>query len=54
MKMSATRRVNLVATAVLLLSLAGAMATLYAVDHLRRDSVAQQALYLDLRGCCAG
>ncbi len=46
MRMSATRRVNLVAMAVLLFSMAGAMATLHAVDHMRRESVAQEALYL--------
>jgi tetratricopeptide (TPR) repeat protein len=44
--MSATRRVNLVAVAVLSFSMAGAMATLYAIDHTRRGSVAQEALYL--------
>jgi len=44
--MSATRRVNLVAIAVLLFSMAGAMSALYAVDHLRRGSVAQEALYV--------
>jgi len=37
MRINATRRVNLVATAVLLFSMAGGMATLYAIDHLRRD-----------------
>jgi len=46
MRINATRRVNLVATAVLLFSMAGGMATLYAIDHLRRGSVAQEALYL--------
>src|SRR4029077_2119322 len=45
-RMSATRRVNLVATAVLLLSMAGGMATLHAIDHMRRVSVAQEALYV--------
>jgi tetratricopeptide (TPR) repeat protein len=44
--MSATRGVNLVAIAILSFSMAGAMATLYAIDHLRRGSVAQDALYL--------
>ena len=44
--MRATRRVNLVATAVLLFSMAGVMATLYAIDHIRRGSVAQEALYV--------
>src|SRR5260370_22129477 len=46
MRMSATRRVNLVATTVLLLSMAGGMATLRAIDHMRRGSVAQEALYV--------
>ena len=44
--MSATRRVNLVAAAVLFLSMAGAMTTLRGIDHLRRGAVAQDALYL--------
>jgi tetratricopeptide (TPR) repeat protein len=44
--MSATRRVNLVATFGLLLSMAGAMATLAAIDHQRQASVPQEALYL--------
>ena len=44
--MSATRRVNLVAIAVLFFSMAGAMAALHAIDYLRRGSVAQDALYL--------
>ncbi len=46
MNMTATRRVNLVATAVLLVSMAGAMATLYGIDRTPRGSVAQEALYL--------
>src|SRR5260370_14790247 len=46
MRMSTTRRVNLVALAVLLCSMAGGMATLHAIDHMRRGAVAQQALYL--------
>src|SRR5260370_9038082 len=46
MRMSATRRVNLVALGVLLCSMAGGMATLHAIDHMRRGAVAQQALYL--------
>jgi tetratricopeptide (TPR) repeat protein len=46
MRMSATRRVNRVALAVLLFSMAGGMATLHAIDHLRRGSVAQEALYV--------
>jgi tetratricopeptide (TPR) repeat protein len=44
--MSSTRRVNLVATAVLLLSMAGGVATLNAIDRSRPRSVAQEALYL--------
>jgi len=44
--MSATRRANLVAAAVLSFSMAGAMATLYAIDHMRRGTVAQGALYV--------
>jgi hypothetical protein len=43
---SSTRRVNLVAGAVLLLSMAGGIATLNAIDRSRRQAVAQQALYL--------
>jgi len=46
MKMTATRRVNLVAITVLAFSMAGAMGTLYAIDHTPRRSVAQEALYL--------
>src|SRR5208282_78220 len=37
---------NLVAAAVLLFSMAGAMATLHAIDRMRRGSVAQEALYV--------
>jgi hypothetical protein len=44
--MRLTRHVNQVAIAVLSMSLAGAMATLYAIDHSRPASVAQEALYL--------
>ncbi len=44
--MSATRRVNLVAGVVLLLSLGGALAALAAIDRLRPPSVPQQTLYL--------
>ncbi len=44
--MSTTRRVNLVALAVLALSLGGAMATLHAVDEQRQKVSAQEALYL--------
>jgi tetratricopeptide (TPR) repeat protein len=46
MNMTATRRVNLVAAAVLLLSLAGTMATLHAIDRQRRNSIAEEALYI--------
>jgi hypothetical protein len=44
--MSATRRVNLVAATVLLISMAGGIATIHAIDHVRRGAVAQEALYL--------
>ena len=44
--MSSTRRVNLVAVAVLLLSMAGSVLALSAVDRVRRGAVAQEALYL--------
>jgi tetratricopeptide (TPR) repeat protein len=46
MRMSATGRVNLAATAVLLLSMAGGVATLYAIDHMRLASVSQETLYV--------
>ncbi|MGA8538461.1 MAG: hypothetical protein WB566_03130 [Terriglobales bacterium] len=46
MKVTATGRVNLVALAVLAVSMAGAIATLYAIDRTPRVSVAQEALYL--------
>src|ERR1039458_10001905 len=46
MSISATRRVNLVALAVLSFSMAGAIATLCAIDRTPRGSVAQEALYL--------
>jgi tetratricopeptide (TPR) repeat protein len=46
MKMSASRRVNLVALAVLFFSLAGAMATLYAMDRTRRRPAAKDELYI--------
>jgi tetratricopeptide (TPR) repeat protein len=46
MKMTATRRVNLTAGAVLLLSMAGAIAALHATDRLERAAVPQEALYL--------
>ena len=44
--MSATRRVSIVAIALLCFSLAGSMAMLYLIDRQPRNSVAQQALYL--------
>jgi tetratricopeptide (TPR) repeat protein len=46
MKMSVTGRVNLVALAVLFFSLAGAMATLSAVDGTRRGPAAEDELYI--------
>jgi tetratricopeptide (TPR) repeat protein len=44
--MTATLRVNLVAIAVLLISMAGGVVTLDAIDHTRRQSLAQEALYV--------
>jgi tetratricopeptide (TPR) repeat protein len=44
--MTTARRVNLVAGTVLLLSMAGAMATLSAIDRLRPQAIPQQALYV--------
>jgi tetratricopeptide (TPR) repeat protein len=44
--MNATRRVNRIAAAALLVSLAGAVATLHAIGRLRRDTVLQEVLYL--------
>ena len=56
--MSSARRVNVVATIVLALSMAGGVTTLYAIDHLPLRSVAQQALYVRstkvLRRMCLG
>jgi tetratricopeptide (TPR) repeat protein len=46
MSMNATRRVNVVASALLLASMAGAITTLYAIDRTPRAPVAQEALYL--------
>ncbi len=46
MKRSATGRVNLVALTVLLFSLAGAMATLYAMDRTRCEPRAEDELYI--------
>ncbi|MGA2335797.1 MAG: hypothetical protein WA383_03960 [Terriglobales bacterium] len=44
--MTATRRANLVAIVVLFFSMAGAIATLHAIDHTPRATVAQEALYV--------
>ena len=44
--MTATRQANLVATVVLAFSMAGVIATLYAIDHTRRGAVTQEALYV--------
>ena len=44
--MSSRRRVDLIAIVVLSVSLLGAIATLYVLDHMRRQSPAQEALYL--------
>lgn len=44
--MTSTRRVNLVAFAVLAVSLAGSVATLRGIDHTPKTTVAQEALYL--------
>ncbi len=44
--MSGARRVRLAAAAVLLFSLAGTVATLDQIDHMRRGAAAQAALYL--------
>ena len=44
--MSSTRRVYTVATATLLLGMAGAIATIHAIDRVPRETVSQQALYL--------
>ena len=46
MSMNTTRRVNLVASALLLASMAGAITILYAIDRTPRAPVAQEALYL--------
>jgi tetratricopeptide (TPR) repeat protein len=46
MKMTATKRVNLVALAALLVSTAGAMTTLYVMDRTRRQPVAEDELYI--------
>jgi len=44
--MTSARRANLVAAAVLALSMTGVIATLYAIDHTPRETVEQQALYV--------
>jgi len=44
--MTATRRANLVAAAVLAFSMAGAIATLHTIDRTPRASVTQEALYV--------
>ncbi len=44
--MNATRRANQVAVVVLIVSLAGAVATLRAMDHLRRRATAQEVIYI--------
>ena len=44
--MSATRRVNWVASAVLLVSMAGAVTTLHAIDRIRQGATLQEALYI--------
>ena len=44
--MTATRRVNLTATAILLVSMAGGVFILRAIDHARTVAAPQQALYL--------
>ena len=44
--MSPTGRVNLIATAVLVLCMAGAIATVHAIDQVPRKTVAQEVLYL--------
>src|SRR5271154_4574012 len=44
--MSAARRANVLATAVLLVSMAGGVAVLYAIDQMRLASVSQESLYV--------
>jgi tetratricopeptide (TPR) repeat protein len=44
--MSATRRVNVIATVVLLVATAGSVATLYAIDQTRLAPVSQEGLYV--------
>ncbi len=56
--MNPARRVNLIATAVLLLSMAGGAATLNTLDRLQLKTPAQEALYINssrvLRRLCLG
>jgi tetratricopeptide (TPR) repeat protein len=56
--MSSARRVNVVATALLLISLVGGVTTLYAIDHVEVRAFPQEALYirssLVLRRMCLG
>ncbi|MGA3195261.1 MAG: hypothetical protein ABSD39_09695 [Terriglobales bacterium] len=56
--MTSARRVNMVATIVLLISLAGGVVTLHAIDQMALVSPAQQALYIRsttvLRRMCLG
>lgn len=56
--MSGTWRVNLVAATVLLFSMAGGVATLRAIDRMRRESAPQESLYVSspkvLRRLCLG
>lgn len=44
--MSATRQTNWITSAVLLVSMAGAVTTLHAIDHIRRGATLQEALYI--------
>ena len=45
--MSATRRINILTSAVFLFSMSGAVAMLYTIDHMERRAVAQQSLYIN-------
>jgi hypothetical protein len=45
--MNATRRVNVVTAALLLFSMTGAVALLYAIDHLQRKAAPQDTLYIN-------
>jgi hypothetical protein len=44
--MTATRRVNILASTVLLLSMAGAMSALHSIDRLGREALSQESLYI--------